>query len=655
MSLIKTWDALDFAYFDLEVYPEYFLIEVWFPKDNRWIEYENPTFAELAEIINIPNLVAFFNHNYDDSVLMTMYHWSLANGAKEDDVVDLEMAKAVSNAIVNKDLLPFYDSLAWNKKKMPYRTFDVLKYAKSDMDYSTLGSLKAFMNAEGLEIIETPISFNTRPTNANKALIREYCRNDVKATFEYFKKLIDRKVPQALEDLREMVANEVNCPIEKVLNSSANSLVIKLFEPELANADDSQKYQHKTIFEFLKKCDLPHLDDPRVQKVLNYMLNYVDNKNDLDFPEPKKFFKEFGDIDGYVFGLGGIHYQNPDLLVAHNTYHSDVASLYPSLTILLDIFGVGTPKYKNIVNTRLEAKHSGDKVLSNTLKIVINATYGLMRSLQSGAYLYNEYAGLDICIAGQMILYSMSKELEKRGAQVVQTNTDGVIYSIPETLSEEAINVLKATEFEYEIKTGLVFETDIFAHYYAKDVNNYFILDEDMNIEEAKGTFNKKVFANNQAVGQIVIDYFKNDLKSFQEYLEETPEMFLCRAKTSRRYEVITTNIVEMPRYSAKTGRLLKGFDEVCLNQEPIGRQLRGYPVVDGLSYRKIDHNTGKVGAISNVADKLEDTVPPVERLDKTYFTELIIDLINKITPLEESQQQDVIRTLHIPSKKKVA
>lgn len=648
MSLIKEWNPLNFSYYDIEVYPEYFLIEVWNPKEDSWIEYENPTFAELAEVINIPNLVAFNNHGYDDSVLMAMYHWSLANSLKPEDVVDLDMAKKINNAIIDKDLLPFYDSLAWNKKKMPYRTFDVMKYAKSDMDYSTLGSLKAFMNAEGLEIIETPISFNTKPTNANKELIKVYCRNDVKATFVYFKKLIERKVPQALEDLREMVANEVNCPIEKVLNSSANSLVIKLFEPELANADSSQKYQHKTIIEFLKTCKLPHLEDERVQRVLNYMINYVDNKNDLDFPDPKKFFKEFGDIDGYVFGLGGLHYQNPDALVAHNTYHSDVASLYPSLTILLDIFGVGTPKYQNIVDTRLKAKHAGDKVLSNTLKIIINATYGLMRSLQSGAYLYNEYAGLDICIAGQMILYSMSRELEQRGALVVQTNTDGIIYSIPETMEQKEVDTIKGTAFEYEIRTGLVFETDIFAHYYAKDVNNYFILDEKGEVEEAKGTFNKKVFANNQAVGQIVIDYFKGELKTFEEYLETNPEMFLCRAKTSRRYEVITTNIVEMPRYSQKTGKLLKGYDELCLDIEHIGRQLRGYPVVDGPSYRKIDNNTNKIGAIANVADKLEDKIPDVSRLDKTYFTEAITELINKITPLEKEEEENIIRKLYV-------
>lgn len=646
--LRKTWIAEDFNYYDIEVYPNYFLIEMWNPATDTWIELVNPTLAQLAEFINMQDLVAFFNHNYDDSVLMTVYHWCLAQEYKPEDIVDLDMAKKISNAIVDKDLLPFYDSLSWNKKKMPYRTYDVLKYAKSDMDYSTLGSLKAFMNAEGLEIVETPIPFDQEPSDEEKELIKIYCRNDVKATYEYFKILIDRQVPQALEDLREMVANEVNCPIEKVLNSSANSLVIKLFEPELGTADDSQKYQHKTIYEFLKKCDLPHLDDPRIQKILDYMLQFVDHKNDLDFPDSKKFFKEFGDVDGYVFGLGGIHYQNPDLLVATDTYHSDVASLYPSLTILLDIFGVGSPKYKNIVNTRLEAKHSGNKVLSNTLKIVINATYGLMRSLNSGAYLYNEYAGLDICIAGQMILYSMSKELEKRGALVVQTNTDGVIYTIPETLSEDDKNLIKMTEFEYEIRTGLVFETDIFPYYFAKDVNNYFILDKDMNVEEAKGTFNKKVFANNQAVGQIVIDYFQNDrkVKSLKEYLELDPEMFLCRAKTSSRYEIVTTDIIQTPRYSAKTGKQLKGFEETPLNIQHVGRQLRGYPVVDGPSYRKIDRHSNKMGAIANVADKLEDKIPEIERLDKTYFTDMIVDLINKIEPISDEEQKNIVVNL---------
>lgn len=647
MTLIKDWNPDNFEYYDIEVYPEYFLIESWHPKLG-WTELENPTFGELAEFINKQNLVAFNNHNYDDIVLMTLYQWCLANSTKPDEMVDLDMAKRISNAIIDKDLLPFYDSLAWNKKKMPYRTFDVMKYAKSDMGFSTLGSLKAYMNAKGLEIIETPIAFDTKPTHANQQLIKVYCRNDVMATYEYFKDLLGNSVPQALEDLREMVAKEVDCPIEKVLNSSANSLVIKLFEPELGHADDSQRYQHSKIFEYLKQCNLPHLDDPRVEKILNYMLNYVDNKNNLDFPDPKKFFKEFGDVDGYVFGLGGIHYQNPDKLIAHDTYHSDVASLYPSLTILLDIFGVGTPKYQNIVNTRLKAKHSGNKVLSNTLKIVINATYGLMRSLQSGAYLYNEYAGLDICIAGQMILYSMSRELEKRGAEVVQTNTDGVIYTIPQGLSEELVATIKMTELEYEIKTGLTFETDIFPHYYAKDVNNYFILDKDGNVEEAKGLFNKKVFANNQAVGQIVIEYFRNDgkVKSLGYYLEQMPKAFLCRAKTSSRYEVVSTDIIRTPRYSAKTGKQLKGYDETPLNIQHIGRQLRGYPVIDGPSYRKIDRHSNKMGAIANVADKLEDKIPTIDRLDKDYFVEMIVENVNKIKPIDKRAEQDLIKHL---------
>jgi hypothetical protein len=89
---------------------------------------------------------------------------------------------------------------------------------------------------------------------------------------------------------------------------------------------------------------------------------------------------------------GGIHSVNkPEIIIPKDDeilIDWDVSSLYPSLLISYEFYPKHLGKeflntYSNIRKERLEAKHSGNKVKNETLKLCLNAVSGLMQNEHS--------------------------------------------------------------------------------------------------------------------------------------------------------------------------------------------------------------------------------------------------------------------------------
>src|SRR5437660_1906535 len=133
--------------------------------------------------------------------------------------------------------------------------------------------------------------------------------------------------------------------------------------------------------------------------------------------------------------------------VAHNVWHCDVASLYPSIMLKFDCFPVSDQLqiFRHLLTDlrtfRLEAKAEmrAEKdsakqhhlqALQNTFKILLNSFYGYLGFAQG--HFADFDAAARVTQIGRDLLKKMIEWLNARGAQVIEVDTDGIYFVPPE-------------------------------------------------------------------------------------------------------------------------------------------------------------------------------------------------------------------------------
>lgn len=188
-----------------------------------------------------------------------------------------------------------------------------------------------------------------------------------------------------------------------------------------------------------------------------------------------------------TFAYGGVHGAKPNCFREGNVVCFDVASLYPSIMILYDCLSrnVLEPKrYEEIKRKRLEFKRLKD-MKQLALKLVLNATYGILKDKNNP--FFDPRMSNQVCVTGQLLLLDLVEKVEHLG-EVIQMNTDGVYMMAKD---EETINKIKDIAKEWEVRTGLELEWDIYFKIYQRDVNNYIIVDKNGDYK-SKGCVKKR-------------------------------------------------------------------------------------------------------------------------------------------------------------------
>ena len=199
----------------------------------------------------------------------------------------------------------------------------------------------------------------------------------------------------------------------------------------------------------------------------------------------------------HTFGWGGIHgaIDHP-VHVDGYLLHVDVGSYYPSMLIAHGLVtrAAANDNYKRVYDTRMALKAAGKKAEQAPYKKLLNALSGAMKDKTNPAY--DARNNNTMCINGQLMLLDLIEHLEVvPGFQLIQSNTDGLIISIPDT--DEAFFAVDDICYEWEsrcstdlcsIKLGL----DVVKEIYQKDVNNYLWVDLDGGIER-KGSYVKEL------------------------------------------------------------------------------------------------------------------------------------------------------------------
>lgn len=351
-----------------------------------------------------------------------------------------------------------YSSLFWDIKIINYDVMNALDRG-----------LKYFEGSMGNDIRETSVPFDIDRKLTPKEIDEtvKYCIHDVEQTIEIF--------------------------IKRYSDFEAQIQLLKMFDLPLIDVGKTKVQLSAKILEAEKKYyndefDISFPDTLKLSKYA-YVLDWYKDYSNRDY---KKKLKT--DIAGvpHIFGWGGVHGAREKYSSEGYFINMDVASLYPSLMIRYNLHSrsCNPEKFNDIVNLRLKYKAEGND-LHKPLKIVINGTYGAMKDKTNP--LYDPRQANNVCIYGQLLLLDLIEKLEMAGAEIIQSNTDGVLVRMPDGENEdEFFSTIDDTAHEWEVRTGLKLEFDEYRKVFQKDVNNYVIVDAQGKCK-SKGAYVKKL------------------------------------------------------------------------------------------------------------------------------------------------------------------
>lgn len=366
----------------------------------------------------------------------------------------------------------------------------------------------------------------------------DYNINDIESTSE----LLNRCKKDV--DLRIAIEDEYGV---RVLSKDGVNIGMKIL---------TQKYLEKTGLTWqdikdlrspmsvipLKDVILPFIkyDSPILQRVLD------DMKNQIVSPGRKGYENKFVFNNlRYSVGVGGIHSVNsPEIIIPRDDemlIDIDVASLYPSMLIEYEFYPKHLGKeflevYKQIKDERIEAKHNGDKVKNETLKLALNGLSGNLQNEHN--FCYSPFAVMQIRINGQLLLLMLAEKLTQIGCRIVQANTDGLFV----LLKKDAYSKVNSICREWEQLTKLTLEEDRFKAMYQYAINDYFAITEDNKVKE-KGMFITTIKLGKgltpKIIPKAIISFFKDGI-SVEDTIKNCTDIrdFLMSEKTGKQWHV---------------------------------------------------------------------------------------------------------------------
>lgn len=431
----------------------------WNNRDRKY--QEDPSgFESVHKIIKDRVLVGYNNYNYDDNMLTLMMNAATSMP---------EILKANNDRIIRGD--------GFGGRKSPLiRSLDCMQ----QIDVSK-PSLKQIEGNMGISVVESSIDFNIgRPlTDPERDEMLEYCRHDVMATIDIYK-LRQKSYFEVKEGLCKLLPEKSSQDAYRWNTTTLASNIL------LGNDKLTPWLTHRVPEEYWRNVDgIP----PEVWD----MWEDCTTEESVTGKGKSKTIKAYG--CKFVFGMGGLHGAPAKPVRCGRVKHKDVASMYPSSVVHLNVLGDSTELYDSMRKERISIKHT-DPVKAAALKLVLNSVYGNLKNRYSA--LYNPMASATVCIYGQIALFSLCRELDKAGYKIINANTDGVVYLDDPDLQDRDEMI---SEWWEEKFSGFKLETDYFTQWIQKDVNNYIAVEENGKITVKGGDVNKydtnKFFSNN--------------------------------------------------------------------------------------------------------------------------------------------------------------
>jgi len=412
----------------------------------------------IRSIVSKSTLVSFNGNNFDMPLL------SLALSGADNQTI-----KEASDAIILNNLRGFALERKFKFKTMTkVDHIDLIEVAPGIVSLKIYGGRLHCKKMQDL-----PIDPSASISVADRELLKTYCVNDLQVTQALYLKL----APQI--ELRAQMGEGYGLELrsksdaqiaEMMIRTQVKAITGVMPERPIIEGGTHYRYYAPDYIRFSSA-----LLEAVLAMVQAAQFRVIDSGKVVE-PDELKNAKVAIGASVYRMGIGGLHSTESSTshVADENTLliDRDVASYYPSIILGSSLAPVhmGEPflrVYRDIVEQRLAAKHGGDKVKADALKITINGSFGKFGSKWSA--LYSPDLLIQTTLTGQLALLMLIEALEAAGVAVVSANTDGVVIKCPVNKQD----VMDDIVFEWETCTGFNTEATHYRALYSRDVNNY--------------------------------------------------------------------------------------------------------------------------------------------------------------------------------------
>ena len=476
---------------DTECYPDYWLLMLKDIDTGSIFHVETYPGANLSlNSLNHSHLYISFNGNKYD---LPMIGLALA-GASTDD-----LKRANDDIIVRK--IPSWEIASRGVNLQGLNHIDLIEVAPGQCGLKAYGGR---LHSKRLQ--DLPIDPNTVIDPQQRAIIRKYCQNDLATTEDLFRKL----EPQI--KLRESMSDEYRIDLRSKSDAQMAEAIIvsecqKILGARIYRPDFHPEYRFKyQVPEFVR------FQTPGLIQVLGLIRTAdfgLTEKGSVQLPNRLDGLRVQIGNSFYKLGIGGLHSCESTVSYKGVIKDRDVASYYPQIILNQNLYPshIGPAfisVYRTLVDRRIAAKKAGDNVTNESIKVVINGSFGKFGSIWSK--LFSPELMIQVTVTGQLALLMLIEALELCGIRVVSANTDGIVFvcsdKAKEVLADQIVHL-------WEIRSGFTTEETIYAEVYSKDVNNYIAVKPDRTVKQ-KGEYSfvssKKTELEKNPNNQVCID-----------------------------------------------------------------------------------------------------------------------------------------------------
>lgn len=529
--------------FDSESFVNYSIIAFKHADSGKYLLFEYPfNSGKLKWVMQRFLTIGFNSKNYD----MPIVTMAIAGFSTHD-------LKELSNKIIFGAYLPYQIEQTYKIPILSANHIDLIEVAPLQ------GSLKLYagrLHCKRMQDI--PIDPDAKLTSEQKIQIKNYCMNDVDNT----ELLFDFLKPQL--ELRYNLSDTYKVDLRSKSDAQIAEAVIEheLKRIGIKATRNMNSYQYFTyeVPSFLS-FHAPVLED--VLNTIKDTVFKIDETGGVALPESISKLKITLGYCTYRIGIGGLH--SSESTVTHKASEQcllldrDVSSYYPNIILNQELFPqhLGKPflqVYKRLVQRRLTAKNTGQKTISDALKITINGTFGKLGNRYS--ILYSPQLLIQVTMSGQLCLLWLIDLIEDLGCghvRVVSANTDGVLIQCDPAYRQVLNNIIAM----WESNTHFVTEETEYNAVYARDVNNYIAIKTNGEVK-VKGSYSERGSAGDSSLSRNPEAFICND--AVIEFLTKTvPLEETINTCTDIRRFVMVRNVkggaIKCGKYLGKTVR----------------------------------------------------------------------------------------------------
>lgn len=448
--------------YDIECYGNFFYIAF------MSVVHGNVTYLELSDDFSLNHsklkwimesfcLIGFNSNGYDQWIAAMAVHGC-----------STAMMKSATTAIIEGGERGHNIIKRYKVKKLKSDHIDIIEVAP------LFASLKIYggrLNSKKMQ--DLPFPPNTVLSHPQRAIVRWYCVNDLQTTRDLL-----LSIGKEL-DLRCEMSEEYGVDLRSKSDAQIAEAVIGS-EIEKLNGYrcSAPKIEVGTCFNY----KVPHFikyESPLMNAVLERVRNanfVIGEKGSVMLPEVIKELSIHINNSVYNMGIGGLH--SSEKCASHLASDKflleddDVTSFYPYIILILGLYPQHLGPnfliiFRKIVERRVAAKDAKMMTISDSLKIVINGSFGKLGSKWS--ILYSPDLLIQVTLTGQLTLLMLIERFELAGIPVVSANTDGIVTKCPIEKKELKSQIIKG----WERDTGFKMEGTSYKSLYSRDVNNY--------------------------------------------------------------------------------------------------------------------------------------------------------------------------------------